>query len=94
MTTCPLCATKHDGPCYQEFRHNLNRTQNNMKTEHKETQEGYCVLITRRDGTKYPWMHEPCDRSMAIKRARTAKAISSERSIKVVKARITWEVIQ
>ena len=20
MTNCPLCATKHDGPCYQEFR--------------------------------------------------------------------------
>ena len=95
MTTCPLCATKHDGPCYQEFRPNLNRTQNNvMKTEHKETQEGWGVLVKRKDGKVYLWAKNlmPKDHAQVF----CADLAENEfiESADVAKLRATWEVIQ
>ena len=103
MTTCPLCATNHDGPCYQEFRPDLNRTQNNdMKTEHKETKTGYGVLVARKNGTFFLASgkdgrffrgtgHDERKEAVTFKRELEAHLSTK---CKVVKLRATWEVIQ
>lgn len=62
-------------------------------TPHTETQTGYGVLITRKDGTKNFWRQGLQALEEAKFYAMTASLIYGKDAVKVVRIKATWEVV-